>query len=122
MGYDQKKYEYSTKTFLKDMRPVYVRVMDWLVQRDISLIFYGLGIALIGFMPIFLYYIDLIFFIYLLFTWWIMTRDRSLLMKLPMGSPYKDSNNMGPGKSGQAEGIMFFGNDKETDQELWMTG
>ena len=122
MGYDQKKHEFSTKTFLRDLRPMYVRFGDWLKQRDISIAVYILGIALVGFVPMMLPYIDFVFVFYMLFTLWLMTRDRTLPAKLPMGVPYKDNNNMGPGKSGQPEGILFFGNDQNTGEELWVSG
>ena len=122
MGYDQKKHEFSTKTFLKDLRPLYVRIGDWTKGRDISLVMYLLGAATIFLVPATILYLDLILFLYLIFTWWLMTRDRTLPAKMPMGSPYEDKNNMGPGKSGQAEGILFFGNEQKTSEELWISG
>lgn len=122
MGYDQKKHEFSTKTFLRDIRPMYVRFGDWVKKRDISIAVYIVGIAAVGFVGPALPYIDIIFAFYMLFTWWLMTRDRTLPAKLPMGVSYKDSNNMGPGKSGQAEGILFFGNEKSSGEELWISG
>ncbi len=122
MGYDQKKHEFSTKTFLRDLRPMYVRFGQFIMKRDVSIAIYIFGIASIGFVPAALPFIDIIFISYLLFTWWLMTRDRTLPAKLPMGTKYKDKNNMGPGKSGQAEGILFFGNEKSTGEELWVSG
>lgn len=122
MGYDQKKHEFSTKTFLRDLRPMYVRFGQFIMKRDVSIAIYIFGIASIGFVEAALPYIDIIFISYLLFTWWLMTRDRTLPAKLPMGVKYKDKNNMGPGKSGQAEGILFFGNEKSTGEELWISG
>ncbi|MEM6780668.1 MAG: TraM recognition domain-containing protein [Pseudomonadota bacterium] len=122
MGYDQRKHEFSTKTFLRDLRPMYVRFGDWIKKRDISIAIYVLGIVCIGFVDFVLPYIDVIFLLYLIFTWWLMTRDRTLPAKMPMGSPYRDGKNMGPGKSGQAEGILFFGNEKSTGEELWVSG
>ena len=122
MGYDQKKHEFSTKTFLRDLRPMYVRFGQWLKKRDVSIAIYIFGIATIGFVDVALPYIDILFICYMLFTWWLMTRDRTLPAKLPAGVKYKDRNNMGPGKSGQPEGILFFGNEKSTGEELWISG
>ena len=121
MSYDQKKHEFSTKTFLRDLRPVYVRFGLWVRKQEVSLTFYLMGIFAIAAWPPALNYIDIIFVIYLLFTWWLMTRDRTLPAKLPADSKFKDKNNMGPGKSGQAEGIMHIGNHRKNNQEIWIS-
>lgn len=122
MGYDQRKHEFSTKTFLRDLRPSYVRFGDWLKHKNVNLMFFIGGIALIGFSRPVTAYIDLIFLIYCLTYWWLISRDRKLPAKLPILANYKDKNNMGPGRSGKPEGILFVGNERKTTEEVWISG
>lgn len=122
MGYDQKKYEISTKTIIRDLRPVYVRVWQWLKKKDNTLAAFVVGMAIIGFFPGALPWIDLIFLLYIFIFWLQLKSNRTLPIKLPAGSKFKDKNNMGPGKSGKAEGIMLIGNHRTTGEELWISG
>ncbi len=119
MALDRKRFGYGKKDIVRDVRPLYVRFGDWL-QKPTN----ALGICVIGaggfiFVPQAILFADLILIIYLLFFWWLKTRSRGLPGKLPLGSKFKDPNNMGPGKSGQAEGILYVGNDQNTSEQLW---
>ena len=119
MALDRKKYGYGTKDVVRDLRPLYVRFGDALRKPSYALTACILGICLFFAFPSAYMYSDIILISYLLFFWWLKTRDRSLPGKLPVGAPYKDKNNMGPGKNGEAEGILFIGNEKETKQQVW---
>jgi intracellular multiplication protein IcmO len=97
-----------------------VRFGDTMQQPTYAFTACFLGAASYFFVPeVTAYFGDLVFICYLLFFWWLLTRNRSLPGKLPIGAPYADQNNMGPGKSGEAEGILFIGNDKKTKQQIW---
>lgn len=121
MSLDLKKYGYGKKTIVRDIRPIYVRFGEWL-QRPTS----ALSFCLIGFMSFFMIpstvlFTDLLLITYVLFFWWLKTRDRALPAKLPLGAPYKDTNNISAGKKGEAEGILFIGNERATKQQIWYT-
>ena len=38
---------------------------------------------------------------------------------MPADSEYVDHSNMGPGRSGKPEGILYLGNIKNTNEEVW---
>ncbi len=119
MALDRKRFGYGKHAVVRDIRPLYVRFGDAMQRPTNAFVFCLTGALLITFFPTVTYFSDVIFFIYLLYLWWLLTRKRSLPGKLPVGSKYKDPNNMGPGKSGQAEGILFIGNEKKTNQQIW---
>ena len=53
----------------------------------------------------------------------VLSQSPKLPFKLPIGTHYKDYNNALPGqtKPGKAKGIYFFGNEKESNHELWFS-
>ncbi len=119
MALDRKRFGYGKAHVVRDVRPLYVRFGDWL-QKPAS----AFSICLVGalsfvFVPAAVLFADLILVIYLIFFWWLVTRDRSLPGKLPVGAKHVDHNNMGPGKKGQAEGILYVGNDQKTNEQVW---
>ena len=121
MSLDLNKYGYGKKTIVRDIRPIYIRFGEWL-QRPTS----ALSICLVGFMSFFmipeaLLFSDLIFIFFLLFFWWLKTRDRALPAKLPLGAPYKDTNNITASSNGEPEGILFIGNEAKTREQIWYT-
>lgn len=117
MALDRKKY--NTAQVFRDVRPLYVRVGEAMQRPTYVLITCLLGIGAFFAFPSTYLYGDLILLFYLLFFWWLKTRDRTLPAKLPVGAPYVDGNNMGPGKNGEAEGILFIGNEKSSKQQIW---
>lgn len=121
MALDQRKYERKHTDVLRDIRPAYVRFGDWLSQPGNAFSLFAIGIFLIGFFPGALHFADLIFVIFCGYFIWLTTRDRSLVFKMPVGSKWKDKNNMGPGRSGRPEGILYLGNATETKEEVWFT-
>lgn len=122
MALDRKRFGYSKRAIVRDIRPLYIRFGDAIQLPMYSSTTCFMGALSYFFIPeVGAYFGDLVFILYLLFFWWLVTRDRSLPGKLPVGAPYKDRNNMGPGKSGEAEGILYLGNDKKTKQQIWYT-
>jgi intracellular multiplication protein IcmO len=120
MALDRKRFGYGKRAIVRDIRPLYVRFGDAIQQPTYAFTACFLGAASYFFVPeITAYFGDIIFICYLLFFWWLVTRNRSLPGKLPVGAKYEDRNNMGPGKNGEAEGILFVGNDKKTKQQVW---
>ena len=119
MALDLKKYGYGKKTIVRDIRPLYERLGEWLIKPRTVVGICMIGIMSFFFVPNVVFFSDLIFVSYLLYFWWLCTRDRALPAKLPLGAPYLDTNDMGPGRDGTPEGILFIGNEKHTKQQVW---
>lgn len=121
MAIDQRKHEHSGKSLIRDIRPLSVKIGDALQETGYcATIFVVAGVA-IFINDWALAFADLITLFMGLFFWWLTSRDRAIAFKLPLGSPLKDSNNEGPGRSGKAEGILYLGNTEETNEEVWFT-
>jgi len=120
-----KKFEHEHEAILRDIRPFFVRVGDTLRSRSVSTATYVLAAGsillsdLLGGWPVVL--ADLILIFAGIYFFWLITRDRSIAFKLPMGAPYKDSHNDGPGRNKKAEGILYLGNIDDTNEEVWFT-
>ena len=121
MALDTRKYEKKHTELLRDTRPLYVRFGEWLKKPDSTFAVCFIGVCALGFSQVALLSADVILVFYLLFLWWLLTRDRSLAFKLPMGAKFKDSRNAGPGNSGKAEGILYLGNVDKSNEEVWFT-
>lgn len=121
MALDQRKYERKHTDVLRDIRPLYARLGEWLQKPSNSFAMFMMGAMSLYFAPNTLAVADLIFLVFLLYFWWLTVRDRSLAFKLPYGAKYRDSHNSGPGKNGKAEGILYLGNVDKTNEEVWFT-
>lgn len=121
MALNTRKYERKHTDVLRDIRPMYVRVGEWLAKPHNSFTLFFMGAATMVMMPETLAWADTVLFLYLLYFWWLKTRDRALAFKMPMGSKWPDRRNKGPGRSGKGEGILFLGNVKDTEEEVWFT-
>ncbi len=119
MALDRKRFGYGKAAVVRDIRPLYVRFGD-AIQRPThsftTLFIMGVSLFII---PNAYLFADLILIFAGLFFWWLWTRDRVLPGKMPLGAKYSDSNNMTPGKNGEAEGILFIGNEKKSKQQIW---
>ncbi len=103
---------------------MYTRLSDWLKRPSNSFIVFLTGMLPFHFMPESRMYADVIFVMNILFFWWLTKRPRTLPFKMPMGSKYIDKNNMGGGRSGKPEGILYLGNARGLDnrsEEIWFT-
>lgn len=120
MALDRKRFGYGKAAVVRDIRPMYIRFGDAMQKPSYAFTTCIMGAISYFMVPEVTAYVgDLVFFMYLLFFWWLWTRNRSLPGKLPIGSKYQDRNNMGPGKSGEAEGILYIGNEKKSRQQIW---
>ena len=121
MALNQKKYDLSHETILRDTRPFLQKLADGLSSPPVSTSLF-ITIALLLFIePRVLPFLDIISLIMLIYFWWLTKVDRTIAFKLPVGSPFKDGNNMGPGRNGEAEGILYLGNADRTDEEVWFS-
>lgn len=121
MALDQRKYERKHTEVLRDIRPMYVRLAEWMAKSRNAGSLFLMGIFTLYYVPTAIYYADLIFIAYSLYFWWLTRRDRSLAFKMPLGSKWKDKKNEGPGRSGKGEGILYLGNVKDTKEEVWFS-
>ena len=121
MALDTRKYEKKHTELLRDTRPLYVRFGEWLKKPDSSFAVCFIGAATLYSSSSAMLMGDFVFIGYLIFFWWLLSRDRSLAFKMPMGAKYKDGRNGGPGNSGKAEGILYLGNVDKTNEEVWFT-
>ena len=103
MALDQRKYEKAHTDVLRDIRPMYQRIADWLRKPSNAFALFVVGSGSLYFFDYTVVIADLILLVYTGFFIWLTAQDRSLAFKMPMGSKWKDKNNMGPGKGGKAE-------------------
>lgn len=116
-----RKYEHKHTAILRDVRPMGVRISDALQKPSYSGIIFVLVAISVYMNDWVLAFADLILFFMLLYFFWLQTRDRTLPFKMPVGAKYKDKNNEGGGRKGQAEGILYLGNAELTNEEVWFT-
>ena len=121
MALDQRKYEHKHETVLRDVRPFGQRFADSMQNQAVSAFFFSASAGLILFNPWALAFADLIVVIMGLYFLWLISRDRALAFKMPMGSRYLDTNNGRDGKKGKPEGILYLGNTQKTREEVWFT-
>jgi intracellular multiplication protein IcmO len=116
------KYEVQGTSLLRDARPWTVRVID--AAKDPAAAVIAMVMAIGGMLlnPIVASFGDLVFFVFSLYFWWLMTRPLKLPFKLPKSARRRDPNFKQPdGKLGMADGILYIGNDHETSEEIWFT-
>jgi len=121
MALDQRKYERKHTDVLRDIRPLSARIADWLRKPSNALVMFFMGAFGLYYSDSVLMVGDLIFFFYVSYFIWLMIQDRTLAFKMPVGAKWKDQNNMGPGRNGAAEGILYLGNVKDTNEEVWFS-
>lgn len=116
-----RKFERKWTDLLRDIRPLYVRLGEWMAKpRHAFVCIYMLAATLVIY-PSTVYVADLIFIIFLVYFWWLVRRPRKLPFKMPADSKLKDLSNIGPGRSGKPEGILYLGNIKNTSEEVWFS-
>lgn len=127
MALNSRKYEHKHEKILRDIRPFWMRISDRLIQPKFSaaiFVLMAVSLHLEGYIQGFAWIstcADIVVVCALLYFWWLASGSRELAFKLPMGAIWKDKNNEGPGLSGNAEGILFLGNTKDTNEEVWFT-
>lgn len=121
MALDTRKFGRKHTDVLRDIRPAYVRAADWMRKPQNATAMFVMGAFFLYTSHATLMWADLIFIIYCVYFLWLTAQDRSLAYKMPYGAKWKDKRNMGPGRDGKAEGIMYLGNVKDTKEEVWFT-
>ncbi len=122
MAINEKRYGYYKH--LRDVRPVYVRLGDWMSRPNNEFAVFLFTLVPLYFMPMTRNFADLVLVVNILYFLWLRRRPRVLPFKMPMDSKYKDINNTGAGRSGKPEGILYLGNTRgpnNTGEEIWFT-
>ncbi|MGH1374871.1 MAG: TraM recognition domain-containing protein [Alphaproteobacteria bacterium] len=121
MALDQRKYEHKHEAILRDVRPLGTRLADGLSSPSYSTAIFICTAVALYINDWALAFADLIIAFLFMYFLWLTSRDKSLAFKLPASSKHGDSNNGRDGKKGKAEGIMYAGNVKKTNEEVWFT-
>lgn len=121
MVLDQRRYEHKHISILRDVRPLSSRIADALAKPGYSATMFIIAGTSIYINDWALAVADLIMLVMLLYFLWLLTRDRSLVFKLPMSAKFPDKNNDAPGKNNRPEGILYLGNAEKTNEEVWFT-
>ncbi len=103
---------------------MYVRLAEWMAKPNHSFIVFLMTMMPFYFMPESRSFADLIFIANLLYFWFLKKRKRTLPFKMPMDSKLKDANNVGSGRSGKPEGILYLGNTRgpqNSREEVWFS-
>ena len=116
-----KKFQHKQARMMRDTRNMGARIAAALEQPSYSAAIYVLSAASIFMFDWALAFADLILLVNLLFTWWLFARDKSLPFKLPKDAKFLDPHNGREGQPGPAEGILYVGNEKDTNSEIWFT-
>ena len=105
------KYEYKHEDLLRDSRPLRVIMIEGAQKPEIATSVFVSSILMM--------YANNV---YLLYFWWLRKRDVMLPFKLPKSANRLDARNKLPsGALGQADGILYLGNDTRTNEEIWFT-
>ena len=117
----QKSHEAINSANIRDTRPLRYKIKDFLLGSRSGPVFMVVLAVLMVFIPALF---DL-FFVMSLFVFCYIVWDLPVLpFKLPMNDRYADRNNPKPGSAkepGKSEGIYYFGNERNTDKELWFS-
>lgn len=122
MAINEKRYGYYQH--LRDVRPIYVRLGEWMSKPSHSFVVLLMTIIPFYFIPGSRNIVDVILIANLLYFWWLKKRKRPLPFRMPMDSKYPDLNNVGSGRSGKPEGILYLGNTRGKDnsgEEIWFS-
>ena len=109
------KYQYAHTSILRDGRPIYIRIGEWMMRPDHTLAMFIMAGFSFHFWAPLAEYADFIFLGGLCYLWWLQTRDRSLAFRLPLGAKHKDSRS----RKGKAAGILYLGNLHPDREEVW---
>ena len=115
MALDQRKYERAHTDVLRDIRPLYARIAEWLRKPSNAFAMFVMGAFSLYYSDTVLMAGDLIFIVYTTYFIWLTVQDRTLAFKMPLGAKWKDKK----GKKG--EGILYLGNLKDTNEEVWFS-
>ncbi|MGH1377970.1 MAG: type IV secretory system conjugative DNA transfer family protein, partial [Alphaproteobacteria bacterium] len=121
MALDQKKYEHQHEAILRDVRPLSTRISHGLQTTACSTAIFLLATVFIFINDWAIMFADLIILTLFIYFLWLISRDKSIVFKLPISSKHKDANNGRNGKKGKSEGILYLGNAEDSNEEVWFT-
>ncbi len=114
----EEEHELAPQLLLRDTRTLGMKIVDFFKDpvQSFSLMT-GFAVAAFVFSPV----TDLIFIIAICIFGYAITRKFKLPFRMPQRAGAMDYNDPLPGsaKPRKARGICFFGNKKQTDEELW---
>jgi intracellular multiplication protein IcmO len=116
------KYEVKSQTLLRDARPWTARFAEAAKEPSNASMAFVMAAGAVALVPYVDLFGDLVFFIAMMYLWWLVTRPVALPYKLPKSAGRKDPNYKRPdGSLGMADGILYLGNDTDTNEEIWFT-
>ncbi len=116
------RFEYKHSDVLRDARPWPARFADSARRADNAAMVFAMTIAAIIYEPIASLFADLIFLIMTGYFYWLVRQKIKLPFKLPKSAQCPDPNYKRPdGSLGQADGILYLGNDTKSGEEIWFT-
>jgi intracellular multiplication protein IcmO len=124
MSLNQKKYEHKHESILRDIRPLRTRVADSMSKPSNAATVFIMAAGSLAIEPWILTFGDLLMLFMFLYFIWLRSIKHELAFKLPMSAQrkkLKDPNNVGPGRSGKPEGILYLGNVDKSNEEIWFS-
>lgn len=103
---------------IRDIRPLWMQLRDLILGRRgalVCIIAFAIGMMVVPMLA------DVFFIVQLFIFWFSFWQVKSLPYKLPIYADRLDPNNSPPGSNapGESSGIYFFGNDLNTNEQLW---
>lgn len=122
MAIDQRKYDMPLVHTLRDTRPFYIRLNEFLQDPFNAAIILGTAGLLLITIKSLTPFADLLFLACLIYVWRLKSIKPTLLFRLPAWSNLKDKRV----RSGKADGILYLGNRKDGSsfwkgEELWFS-
>ncbi len=116
----EEKHEHGAQEMVRDTRPLGQRVEEFFSNPLYVAMMLGMGIGICILVPGISDIVGIIGIFVFLYAY---TRKVSLPFKMPLISKLPDYNDTIPGttKPKTAQGIAFFGNEKNTGKELWFS-
>ena len=121
MATSEEKYQYGLDHIQADTRSTGTKIKHWCNKSDnAAFLLFALS-GLMFFTDYGIKFMDVILIASALFFWWVKKQDIKMPAKMPAYSKFEDPNNTGGGRSGKSEGIMYLGNKKDSNEEVWFT-
>jgi intracellular multiplication protein IcmO len=115
-----KRHEQDARQLLRDTRTLGQRVHDFFLEpRNVAIVLIVMAVAVFFLAAV----ADIIFIVGLCLFVYTAIQHPTLPYRMPMRSGMLDYNDLIPGtnKARKAKGICFFGNDIQTNEELWFS-
>ena len=111
------KFQYMPGHFLRDTRPMSRRIKDGLEEASTGVTLFTMMAVGVVLLPPLQDAADFVLLTGLLYFWWYVKRPIKLPMRMPSFATCKDPND----RDGKPQGILYLGNQKKTNDELWLS-